>query len=213
MKLLLALMLLPTLAHAGSWFQFEAGIGAAKTSDMGDGVWYQAGVPHAVKLTTPAYLAGATGEMYARENWSLRYHVDYVYIGSQSASCLCVGDNQYNANTHTASVPGYAYFNGQGHVQGVALTLQPTYTWRGVELGAEAGYWAYWNTWHETVLNAGQTDNLDHKTGLQFAPVFGANITYNSWSASYRYYKERPSWRPVPGIATGTHMLMLTKRF
>lgn len=212
MKPILALLLIPTLAHAGSLFQFEAGIGVSKTSDMGDGVWYQSGVPHSVALTTPSYLAGATGELYARDSWSLRYHVDYAYIGSQSASCLCVGDDQYNANTHRASVAPYARFNGQGHVQGVALTLQPTYTWRGVELGVEAGYWAYWSTWHETVTN-GSTINLDHKTGLQFAPVVGASVTYADTSVSYRYYKERPSWRSVPGIATGTHMLTLTKRF
>jgi len=213
MKPLLALLLIPTLAHAGSWFELEAGIGAAKTSDMGDGIWYQAGVPHSVGLTTPAYLAGATGELVARDSWSLRYHVDYVYIGRLASSCLCVGDNQYDTHLHRASVAPFAYFNGQGHVQGVALTLQPTYTWRGVEMGVEAGYWAYWQTWHDTVTNAGQTGNLDHKTGLQFAPVVGASVTYDGVSVSYRYYKERPSWRPVPGIATGTHMLTLVKRF
>lgn len=215
MKPLLALLLLPALAHAGSWFQFEAGIGVQQSQDMGDGIWYQKGVPHHEQLRSPAFLAGATGEVWSNGGASLRYHADYVYFGRVSASCTCVTDPEYNAQTHKASVPGYIPFNGQGHTQGVALTLEPGYTYKGTRFALEAGPWLYWATWHVTHNDPAQPGsyNLDHKTHLQVGWVAGARIERNDLSLSYRYYTASPSWNPNPGLLTGTHMLMLTKRF
>jgi hypothetical protein len=208
-------MLIPTLAHAGSWFDFEAGVGLQQSRDMGDGTWYQAGVPHQEKLRSPAYLAGFTGELYAREKWSLHYHADYVYFGEVSASCTCVTDAQYNTRTRRASVPGYIPFNGHGHTQGAALTLEPGYAYNGVRLAAEGGPWLYWATWHVTHDDPAQPGafNLDHKTHMQLGWVAGARVEYKDFSVSYRYYTASPSWTRYPGLVTGTHMLTLVKRF
>lgn len=207
------------LAHADSWFQFEAGIGAAKSTDMGDGTWYQQGVNHKENLNSPAFLAGFTGELYAHGNWSVRYHADYVYFGKLSASCACVGDPQYDLVAHQvfakdANAPRVP-FNGQGHTQGVPVTLDLGYAWNRWRFAVEGGVWAYWATWHETVWNAGDNayGSLSHKTSVQFGYVGGARVERGNLSLSYRYYQSKPLWRPTPGLVSGTHMLMVSYRF
>ena len=125
MKTLLALLLcVPLLAHAGSWFEFEAGIGVGRSSDMGDGIWIQKGAPdNRERLTTPAYLAGLTGDIGSHLSW----HADYVYFGTLRASVNGVPDANYNPVTHKVHdfTNRYSPFNGQGHTQGIALTLEP----------------------------------------------------------------------------------------
>lgn len=215
MKLLPLLLLAPLTAHAG-WFNFEAGVGAASTKDLGDGTWYQQGVPHSEHLKTPAFLAGLTGDVYSNGRYDVRYHLDYVYIGQQSASCLCVTDPEYSPVTHKASVPGYIPFNSFGHVQGVSLTLEPGYTWHGVRFAVEAGPWVFWNTWHVHRVDPAQpgVDDLSHKTKVQMGWVAGARLSHGDYSVSYRYYHEPQDWSTgSPGIANGTHMLMLTGKF
>lgn len=213
MKPWLALLLLPAAAYAQP--QFEAGVGLAQSRDMGDGIWYQAGVAHNEKLHSPAFLAGVTGELWRDNSVSLHYHADYVYFGAVSASCTCVTDAEYNLRTHRASVPGYIPFNGQGHTQGVALTLEPGLTYRGTRFAVEGGPWLYWATWHVTHDDPAQSGafNLDHKTHLQVGWVAGARVERDDLSLSYRYYSARPSWNPYPGLVTGTHVLMLSKKF
>jgi hypothetical protein len=216
-RLLAALTLaVPALAHAGSWFQFEAGAGYAFTKDLGDGTWYQEGVPHAKTLNTKALLAGVTGELYMVGHADLSYHADYVWFGTQRASCLCVTDEQYNATTHTAAVPGYIPFNSSGHVQGVSFTLEPGYTWRGVRFAVEAGPWVFWDTWHVHRVDPAQpgVDDLSRKTKAQLGWVAGARVESGNYSVSYRYYKEPQDWSTgSPGIANGTHMLMFVGKF
>jgi len=213
--LVVLLALAPLVAHAQSFFELEAGVGVAKTRDMGDGVWVQKGLDNSESLTNIGFMGGLTGSLYERGNWSIRYHADYVYMGRQEASTDAVPDANYNPVRHQVlqRQSTYSYFNGQGHTQGIALTLQPTYAWRGVEFGLEAGYWAYWATWHQTAETGGVTESLNHQTKVQFAPVVGASIEYKNVSVSYRYYKMRPLWSPVPGIATGVQMVTLTYRF
>jgi hypothetical protein len=146
MKLLPLLLLVPSIAYAGSFFQFEAGAGASLASDV-DGVWTQHNVAdNHERLKTPAYIAGLTGEVYAAHNWSLNYHADYAYMGSQRASCVCVSDPDYDSRNYA----GRSYsFVGSGHVQGIALTLEPGYTWRGTRFAVEGGPFLFWTTWKE----------------------------------------------------------------
>jgi hypothetical protein len=214
MKALASLLLcLPMLAHAGSWFDYEAGIGAAHSAGMGDGIWVQQGAPdNRERLTTPAYLGGLTGDIGNHLSW----HADYVYFGGVSASVDGVPDADYNPHTHkVTTVPArYSPFNGQGHTQGVALTLEPHVDYHGWRFGVEVGPWVYRATWHESLYSlANQWVNLSHHTITQFGYVAGASVSRGSFTLSYRYYSASPSWDPGPGLVTGTHVLMITKRF
>jgi hypothetical protein len=209
-------------AHADSiadYIQFEAGVGFGVASDVGDGVWVQQGSPdNHVKLTFPALLAGATGPIWSSGRWDARWHLDYAYLGEQRASVMGVPDDAYNPQTHqdiAANMPPrYSPFNGHGHVQGIPLTLDVGYTYSGWRLGAEAGAWVYWQTWHESLYNlANQWQDLSHKTVAQVGYVIGASVERGNFGLSYRYYNINQRWNPYPGLATGAHVLMATYRF
>ncbi|CAH2911476.1 MAG: hypothetical protein CPSOU_1997 [uncultured Paraburkholderia sp.] len=205
-------------AHAEqSWFQFEAGIGATHIKDMGDGTWIQEGArSNHENKNSPALMAGFTGQLYASGNWDVRYHADYVYIGKFSASVDGVPDEYDPVKHKIVDYKGerFSPFDGQGHVQGVPLTLDVGYTYRGWRVAAEAGAWVYWQTWHESLYDlSGQWCDLSHKTHAQVGYVVGARVERGPMSLSYRYYSIKQSWNPYPGLATGAHVLMATYRF
>jgi len=210
-----------TQARADSitdYIRFEAGLGFGIANDSGDGTWVQRGSPdNREKLTFPAVLAGFSGPFWARGPWDLRWHASYVYLGEQSASVDGVPDDQYSPSTH--QIVGYAGeryspFSGHGHLQGIPLTLDLGYTYRGWRFGVEAGAWAYWQTWHESLYDlADQWQNLSHKTVMQIGYVVGASVECGSFSLSYRYYQVSQRWNPYPGLATGAHVLMVRYRF
>jgi hypothetical protein len=212
-KLLALLLALPLTANAGTWFEFEAGIGASHSKDMGDGTWIQEGAPNNHEtLNAPVYLGGLTGDIGNHLSW----HADYVYFGGLSASVDGVPDANYNSHTHQVfgTFPRYSPFAGQGHTQGVALTIEPNFTWRGWRFGAEVGPWIYRATWHESLYNlTGQWQNLSHKTTTQLGYTAGVNVSRGSLTVSYRYYSAKGNFNPYPGLVTGTHVLMIEKRF
>lgn len=200
------------------YIHLEAGLGFGVASDMGDGTWIQQGSPdNHEKLTFPAVLAGFTGPIWANDPWDVRWHIGYTYLGEQRASVMGVPDDQYNPKTH--SIVGYegerySPFSGHGHVQGIPVTLDVGYTYRGWRFGAEAGAWVYWQTWHESLYNlAGEWQDLSHKTVAQVGFVAGASVSRGPFSLSYRYYQISQKWNPYPGLATGSHVLMATYRF
>lgn len=205
-------------AQAQDWFQFEAGLGASHINDMGDGTWIQQGaVDNNETKNTPALMAGFTGEAWRSSRWDVRWHADYTYIGSFSASVLGVPDDQYDPvhhRIHDYQGERLSPFNGQGHVQGVSLTADVGYTYNGWRFGVEGGPWVFWQTWHESLYDLGnQWDNLSHKTVAQLDYVVGANVTRGNFGLSYRYYHMSQKWNPYPGLATGAHVLMATYRF
>lgn len=220
---LLLIALLPSIAQAESWFQFEAGLGVSRIADMGDGVWIQQGAPdNKERKTTPALLAGVTGSVIERGRWDLRWHADYVYLGEFSASVDGVPDQYYDPAHHvvlpTWKQSGLAYspFSGHGHIQGVPVTLDAGYAVNGWRIGLEAGGWAYWQTWHESLEGFGKSTDwhdLSHKTQMQFSYVVGASVSRKDFSVSYRYYKTTGGGNPYPGLATGAHVLMMQYRF
>jgi hypothetical protein len=222
-RLLAAALLLATAsisAQAQDWFQFEAGIGASHISDMGDGTWIQEGAPNnREKQNTPALMAGFTGSIYKHESFDLRWHADYVYIGTYTASVDGVPDDNYNPRTHQVHnlSPGtrYSPFNGMGHTQGIPVTLDLGYTWHGFRFAVEGGMWAYRQTWHESLYDLGnQWVHFQHDPKTQFGYVAGARIERDNFSLSYRYYQIKADWsKGTPGLATGAHVLMATYRF
>ena len=211
-----ALALVCTCASAESFFQAEVGIGGQRSRDMGDGIWIQTSpqTPHAENMSGTSYLAGITGPIIERGRWDLRWHLDYVYFGGMSASCLCVPDANYNPVKHVSNEPGYIPFNGGGHVQGVQLLIEPGLTALGARWSVQAGPWLYWQTWHESQISVNPAlDALSHKTHMQLGWVVGVAVGKGPWSVSYRYYRESAQWNQYPGMVTGTHMINVTYRF
>jgi hypothetical protein len=201
--LVLIFALAPLLGQAESFFQMEAGLGAANTKDIGDGTWVQYHVPHAESLTTPVFLIGVTGAITP----SLRYHLDYTYIGTFTAGCDCVSDADYAALRYNGS---RMHFAGQGHIQGISLTLEPHVRWAGLTWGLEAGPFLFWSTWHEAVSDG---EHVRHNPVPQWGWVAGVSASRGPLSLRYRYYASPQSWNPYPSLASGTHMILLTWRF
>jgi hypothetical protein len=209
-------------AHADSvsdYIQFEAGVGMSHITDMGDGTWIQQGArDNKEHKNSPALMAGFTGPLYQRGAMDVRWHADYVYLGTYSASVDGVPDDQYDAKAHkVVNYQGerFSPFNGQGHAQGVPLTLDVGYTWHGYRFGVEGGAWVYWQTWHESLYGLDdQMHDLSHVTKPQFGYVVGASVARGDLSLSYRYYNIKQDWSTgSPGLATGSHVLMATYRF
>lgn len=214
-----AIAIQATHANADSitdYVQGQIGAGYARMGNIGDGVWQQWGSPgDRVNMNAPAITAGLTGTAWSHGRWSLDWHADYVYLGTIAASCNCVPDPAYNAHAHKI-IDRHAptnYFNGQGHTQGIALTLAPTYAiGNGWRVAAEGGVWAYWQTWHEYDNTPWGPDNASHATHAQFAPVAGLSVQYKSFGLSYRHYFMSQSWNPFPAIATSADVLTATYR-
>lgn len=216
-KMLYAAILaaLSTAAHAGSWLTFEAGIGVASAMDM-NGVWNQHSVAdNHEKLVTPSYLVGVTGDALDLGNWSLHYHADWVYMGTQSASCACVTDQAYAAHNYTAPT---SQFQGSGHMQGLAFTIEPGYTWRGTRFAIEGGPFLFFTTWNETargpdVAPDNRVVNVHAYGGATLGYVVGARIEHGHFGLSYRYYRDSPQWRASPGLVRSAQVLMVTYKF
>ena len=203
-------------AHAESFFQAEAGLGVSQTRDDGDDVWVQYGLPHTEHLTTSGLMAGLTGPLVSRGDFDLRYHLDYNYLGQISVTSNAVPDQDYSVPQHKVTDPvPLALFHSSGHVQGISFLADLGYTWNGVRLGAQAGPWLYWQTWHVTDYVAGgqQIIDVSHSPTMQFGWVLGASLEWKRMTVAYRYFQEKQAWNPNPGIATGTHMVMASYRF
>jgi hypothetical protein len=207
-------------AHAdgiADYARLEVGAGYAQQVDVSDGVWWQQGAAQqSIDLRSPALLAGLTGTAYAHGNWSLDWHADYVYMGTVTASCVCVPDANYDPHAHVVhGVPDYeSPFGGAGHTQGIALTLSPGYAWNGWRVGAEAGPWVFWQTWHEQQVFAGTTPmDMSHRTQAQLGWVAGLRVERGAFGLSARYYDMPQKWNPYPGISRGAYVIMGTWRF
>jgi hypothetical protein len=208
-------MLICASASAQDWFRFEAALGAvAYSPDSGPGQWQQPNNPtNKERLRTPAYMAGITGDIWQTGPWSLSYHLDYVYIGQFAASCMCVDDSNYDAKNERIIDPNgpRTSFVGLGHTQGVAFTLAPGYSWGKWRVQVEAGPFFYWPTWHETV---NYTDtSFSHRTTMQVSYVVGARLNYGNFWLSYRYYDDRASWNPFPGLVEKSHVVSIGYTF
>jgi hypothetical protein len=206
----LLIALLSNKAHAASWFDFEAGLGAQQAIGWHDGIWtQQQGVPHAQRLTSPAFMAGITGQVYSYGRIDARFHIDYLYLGTTSASCECVSDADYAARNYSATRTG---FSGSGHTQGIVLTLDHGVTYSGWRLGVEGGVFANWQTWHETV-GSEPAFQANHKTTLAVAPVIGASLSRGPVSVRFLHFAKSQSWNPYPQFTNGANILMATYRW
>lgn len=211
------LALVAGTAHAESFFQIETAFGGAYGQTLTDGVWYQQGAPdNVLNVKTPAYTLGVTGKLWESAPVDVRWHADYVYIGTESAACSCVADEDYSVSRHAVINPDSQHyrFSGGGHTQGILASLDVGYTWHGWRFGVEAGPWVFWQTWGvgRTDPEAGWID-LSHKTSAQVSWVAGANISRGPWALSYRYYNIPQLWNPYPGLIRAAHVATLSYKW
>lgn len=219
---LAALALVSSIAHAGSWFQFEAGLGVDWFQTMGDGTWYQEGARYShLKLVFPAAQAGLRYDLYEAADWGVALHADYVYLGNVQSNCWCTtNDADYNPNTkQTTSGALTAHFVGHGNAQGIALTVEP-YLKRGAwRFGLEGGLFPYRPQWDETVSHWANSPTMQpitlyaHTTNkLQLGFVVGANIERGNFGLSLRHYFLQPfgTLGGTPPIYNTSTVLMAT---
>lgn len=211
------------LAHAESFFQFEAGIGAADYLTT-DGKWYQEGAQgNRVTSHAPAVSIGVMGNVFEQSRWGIDWHADLNYFGSVSAQCQCtISDDDYNTSTHQVR-PGAVTesYYGSGHAVGVSLMLEPYVTYSGWKFGAAGGVLGYRKTWTESVSgwpgNFGNPQpvpvHLESSHGISFAPAVGADILYKRFTLSYRYYFTSRNEGAVPPLWDDIQTLMLQYRF
>jgi hypothetical protein len=213
-----AILAVASTAHAESFFQVEAGLGAARVTDIGDGNWTQYGAPNNhERLKVPVANVGITGELFARNNWSVRYHADYVYVGEYASTCDCAQhDEDYDPVHHVMRNPDaqLGYYNGHGHLNGVALTLDAGYTYRGYRFAIEGGIWAYRQSWNQYAKTSWGEWNLQTSNAIRMSYVVGARVEHGPFSVSYRYYNVKQDWsNTVPGLAGGVHAVTVNYRF
>ncbi len=210
-------------AHAESFFQIEAGIGATDYT-LTDGKWFQDGaLDNHVVSKAPALMLGLTGPIIERRSWGIDWHADANYFGSVSASCQCtISDADYNVSTKTVT-PGAiteSYY-GSGHAFGVSLMLEPYYAHNGWKFGVAGGVLAYRKTWTENVSgwsgNFGDPTplpvHLESAHGISVAPAVGADISRGNFTLSYRYYFTSRNEGNTPPLWDDIQTLMVTYRW
>lgn len=218
-------------AHADSisdYVQLELGAGASLYQKQADNTWYQQGMSHDLGLSAPVLLAGFTGPLYSRESWGIDWHVNYVSLGHVSSQCECTPvDADYSTQTHAlisptpVSVPN-ANFVGNGNAQGVALTLEPYFKYRGWRLGAEAGLFPYRPDWDVTVYNWSNSPGMPTRTisvstphGIQIGKVVGVSVGRGPFSVAYQHYflPTRYDSTHSPAIWKGADVVEVRYRF
>jgi hypothetical protein len=188
-------------AHAapGSWLQLEMAIGGTRYAAQGDNVWYQQGMPHALRLNAPMWSLGLTGPIYRTASWGVDWHVDYVNLGNASSDCTCTPvDANYDVANHRKlnlyDAPD-AHYHGNGRAQGIALTLEPYVLYRGWRVGVEGGLFPYRPAWEEDVTGwswtaAAPVQNVHLGTphAVQWGKVVGASIGRGPFRVAYKHY-------------------------
>lgn len=218
-----------TQARADSitdYVHLELGAGAAWYGTKGDGTWYQQGMPHSLGLSAPALLAGFTGPLWQRESWGIDWHVNYVYLGHVESDCVCTPmDQNYSPVTHQKlnlyNVQD-AQFVGNGNAQGIALTLEPYFRYRGWRVGVEAGLFPYRPSWDEMIYNWAPgpgiaTSTITARTphAVQIGKIVGISVGRGPLSISYQHYflPTRFDDAHSPAIWKGADVLMVKYRF
>lgn len=213
---------LPTLT--ASAIDYEAGIGFSHYLKKPDGYWYQDGFPHDMKMTTPAVQVGITDDLWQGDNFGIGYHADIVWLGTVHTKALAV-PNDFNYNTTTKGCNGpclpLATYTGSGHDQGVMLTLEPHYDYKGWRLAFEGGPYLHRPTWSEVVTgvqytaeSAPVTVHSENITKWTLGYVAGTSIGYKNFTLSYQYFSnDGVKGDPASTIWKGTHLFSVKYKF
>lgn len=226
-----------TQARADSitdYVRIELGAGVSWYTKQPDGTWYQQGMPHSLDMSAPAFMGGLSGTIWARDSWGVDWHVNYVYLAHASAECYCTSvDANYDTHTHqrkyTAPYENLppAKMVGFGNAQGIALTIEPFYLYRGFRFAFEGGLFPYRPNWTEQVYNvqdnvlpngqpvAAHNVTYDTPHGIQLGGVLGVSVGRSHWSVAYQHYflPTRGDDTHSPSLLRGADVLMVKYRF
>lgn len=188
-------------AHADSitdYVHLELGAGVTWYKPLGNGTWIQYGMKENLDLRAPMWTVGFTGPIYTREKWGVDWHVDYVNLGHVSSDCWCTQyDRDYDLKNRRAVSPNVplAEFVGSGYAQGIALTLEPYYRYRGFRIGVEAGLFIYRPTWDETEIGYQDTPesapisvSVHTSHAALYGKVIGVSIGRGPFRVAYKHY-------------------------
>lgn len=211
----LLLLVLPACAHA---VDLEIGAGAAHYTPRGDMMWYQEGFPHKLGLTAPALEIGLHGNAWTSGRWGVDWRATYVYVGNVHTDAMAVSDDNYSKATKSCIGPCKRAdrFVTNGHMSGVRLTIEPTYTYNGWKFGIEGGVYVYRPTFHASIYDGdggpGQWHS-DYKPPIQAAPVVGLEIGRGAVSVAYMHYFSKTLRDPYYAMWKATDTLTLRYRF
>jgi len=231
MKPLLLLLALPVAAHA-SWFEYEAGLGAAQ-GVKSDGRWYNAGLPNSTGSTAPSVRLGAQMNVSEPDHFvpGVKLHLTYNWLGSYNWSAIAGEDEDaahtsgYNPATKSCNngVCGpERRFETSGWTQTLALTVEPYWNLgAGWHAGFELGPAVYVSKMDSTAINIAQSrfgapgveEHFHHVQAPHFGAVGGASVGYKNWTLRYTYtwtpYKAERDGNYVPPAMNGYHQVTL----
>lgn len=193
-------------------FGIETGVGITHFNPLGDGIWYQEGFSHQLKLNSPSFKLGVTGDLFESSGWQpgLAWHLDYYYMGRTDVSGDAAPDQSgpytqsgyYSPKTQTCvgNCGAVRYFHSDGNMNGIALTLQPFYDFGKVRVGVELGPFLYRSTYHATAtaLNgelwpAGSVQQFDHNPRIDLGAVAGVSVSYYGFGIAADYFYTKTS--------------------
>lgn len=209
------LFLAPAMASA---VEIEIGAGAARYTTRGDMMWYQEGFPHRLDLRAPTFEVGLTGNALQYGRWGLDWRASWVYVGNMQTESLAVSDDNYSR--HTKSCIGECKradkFVTNGHMNGIRLTLEPTYTYNGWKFGVEGGLYIYRPTFHANIYDGdggpGQWHS-NYRPPIQYSPVVGLEVAYRNFSVAYMHYFSRTLRDPYYAAWKATDTITVRYRF
>lgn len=212
MKRFIALLALivPLYTYAGTWFQYEAGIGVSRYTAGPDGEWYQQGMSHDLRLNAPAWRAGVQMNVSEPDGVApgVRLHLAYLNLGHEGMSSVAAPDKDayYGAHggyydLHTQHCSGACQdvrdFNSGGRMQVVALTVEPFWNvGHGVQFGVEAGPAMFHVQWSASATNPADTtfwgpqgavEAWSAKSHWEPGALVGASLSRGAWALRYNY--------------------------
>lgn len=180
--LILAIFGFAPAASASSIADFDIGLGYSRYGHQPNGIWYQDGFPHKLKLEAPSLSIGARG--WIAEKWGWR--AGYIHLGRAEVNAqVQASDAVYNPASPTrCNGPCWplSKLHGVGSVHGLYATVNPHFQLGGVTWMAEAGLFLYKPYWVVDI------------------PVWYTNPDPASGPDSARFAR-RPGWQP--GIVLG----------
>jgi hypothetical protein len=231
-----------TVAHAESWFDFEAGLGGSVAQKAGDGLWYWASMAHHTPNDSIAGRAGIQINLIDAKprSWipGLRAHLTYGYFGhlhwtSKAGEDAQPGDTMgfdpQTGGCYNNNCGAVREFDSTGDMMAVSLTLEPFWNLgSGWTVGVEGGPALYRYTWTSYATNlqntdgvfgpgyslAGQVQTFHHNPHWYLGALVGASIGYKNISLRYNYLYSPTQWEDgVPSGVKGVHMVTINVTF
>lgn len=205
-------------AQAQSWPHVEVSAGAAHYTKPEDTFWYQQGMPHTMRLTTPALGVALAGDVYTSQRWGIAYRAGYTWFDTVRSDATVVADHDYNEQAHACArnCDQTSKFVGSGHAQVVYVTLGPYARYDKWTFGVEAGPAWMRNTWAINIAPENYTGfTWRNKPAWNLGYVLGAAVGYGEHlSIAYQFFKTKAAADdPVPYMWRSIHLVSLRYRF